>query len=231
MRCNSQEDNAYIDKLAANLIAAERKSMAPREVSVVRSDIPFCLGACMTVCLDHTRNPLFDIFRKGKADRDWALSVLIALGTDMLADDTSQSSLNRAVSVALLYLNLEVMEKKSPDALDIMNKKERDLVLGCKRDVIRFFAKRIKCPCLKEIYKKAKTETKSSSCYNCKQRFERTHLMTCHDCRVVLYCSKACQRASWPDHQLVCTTYQSKNPKDLPRCRTFLWLNEIWGCE
>ena len=83
--------------------------------------------------------------------------------------------------------------------------KQRDLLQGGERDVIRYFYKRAKCSCLKEMWKKVKAEPKIGMCMQCNERKERNDLMVCGACRIHQYCSKSCQREAWPLHQETCT--------------------------
>ena len=107
-----------------------------------------------------------------------------------------------AVTVALTFLVVEALEDESTE--DDFKLKTRDLVQGGDRDVVRFFSKRITCSCLKEKYKRVKSEPKLGLCTYCKQRKERSELMVCALCRLPQYCSKACQGAHWPKHKVCC---------------------------
>ena len=88
-------------------------------------------------------------------------------------------------------------------------RKIRDIGIGgknsMKRDMKKFYRKRIACKCLKEMHLEArKSSTKLGVCYHCKEVKERALLMVCSRCRISQYCSRECQIASWPRHKCDC---------------------------
>ena len=116
----------------------------------------------------------------------------MALGTDYLLAG------HKEVATTIAFLIFENYDN------DVKMKK-RDLAQGGDRDVIRFYYRRAKCSCLKEMWKMAKGEPKMGCCYQCNERKERKDLMVCGACRIHQYCSKRCQREAWPRHQETCT--------------------------
>ena len=106
-----------------------------------------------------------------------------------------------AAVIALLSLQVpKINASLSPQSL----MKQRDLLQGGERDVIRYFYKRAKCSCLKDKWKLVKAKPKLGWCYHCNERKERKDLMVCSACRIHQYCSKSCQREAWPRHQEKC---------------------------
>ena len=81
----------------------------------------------------------------------------------------------------------------------------RDIVLqGCEYDLIKFFAKRIPCNCLKEMYSLSKSEPKLMMCEGCCVSKERTNLYLCGGCLWMHYCSVECQKAHYSLHCSFC---------------------------
>ena len=75
--------------------------------------------------------------------------------------------------------------------------------------LVTFFKKRIPCSCLDEKHKEVKDITKVSICYNpqCpipQGEVERRKTMCCSGCRMVIYCSRECQKADWAEHKSKC---------------------------
>ena len=89
----------------------------------------------------------------------------------------------------------------------------RNLAEGTERDVVRFFAKRIKCGCLKRRSRKIKNEPKLGLCIHCESRKKRHELMVCSLCRKPQYCSMKCQHAHWPKHKVYCASLRSCGSK------------------
>jgi len=90
--------------------------------------------------------------------------------------------------------------------LGALANKLRNFTQGTERNVLKFYAKRIKCLCLKEACLKAKESgpVKFSQCDHCQQRKERASMETCWKCKVNLYCSRECQVADWRGHRAFC---------------------------
>jgi CDGSH-type Zn-finger protein len=74
---------------------------------------------------------------------------------------------------------------------------------------VKFFWRRIRCPCLDKAYEEVKSIKKMGVCFNqrCAHRYrevERTELRCCSRCRSVIYCSRECQVADWSVHKEFC---------------------------
>ena len=77
-----------------------------------------------------------------------------------------------------------------------------------RRDVLKFYSKRTSCSCLKEIHSETRSSIpKTGKCYHCKKEQDRASLMVCSRCRISHYCSRECQVANWPSHQMECDIY------------------------
>jgi len=142
-----------------------------------------------------------DIYRKMATD------VVIRMGTNLLLSNDGNTWLPIAYTVMVLE-NYD----GSGDIDSTMNgrvvlSKMRDLDCGgsTRRDVLKFFRKRITCSCLKDMHLEArKTQPKTGVCYHCKERKERGLLMVCGRCGINQYCSRKCQMAHWPSHKCKC---------------------------
>jgi len=85
-----------------------------------------------------------------------------------------------------------------------------DIINGCKRSLVKYFANQIPCNCLDEIHSQIKsTMPKTGKCIGCKQRKERSSFYICTVCERVQYCSKACQIAHVPKHKSYCKLWQN----------------------
>ena len=88
--------------------------------------------------------------------------------------------------------------------LDIMN--------GCYRSLVKYFAKQTPCNCLDELYAQVRSTTpKMGHCFGCRQTKERTTLFICTGCERSTYCSKACQIAHVPKHKDDCKYWHGYN--------------------
>ena len=128
-----------------------------------------------------------------------AIEIFTRIGVNILLD--GGGSHECAAAIVLLEgvefcSNEEEKEQLILDANALA--KLRDLGSG-DRDVIRFFTKRIKCGCLKEIYAKSKESqsSKTGLCCQCKTTVEHKSLLVCSNCKVAQFCSKACQVNHW----------------------------------
>ncbi|EJK58612.1 hypothetical protein THAOC_21249 [Thalassiosira oceanica] len=90
------------------------------------------------------------------------------------------------------------------------------LMLGNRRDVVKFAAKRLPCTCLKELHRATRTKVvKVGVCASCRKQFSRSELFVCTGCLMDEYCSKDCQRAHWSQHKRHCGSPEVMSP-DLP---------------
>ena len=158
--------------------------------------------------------------KKDMSKRNWIQQYLATLGTQHLllssvsSSSSSSSTLaarsstvssssssssttphyDMAATIALCLLKLELLEAETSD----FTVKMRNIAEGTERDVIRFFAKRITCGCLKKKWRAIKSEPKLGLCIHCESRKKRHELMVCSLCRKPHYCSMKCQHEHWP---------------------------------
>lgn len=94
-----------------------------------------------------------------------------------------------------------------------------DMLNGCERSLVKYFANQIPCKCLDEIHSQMKSAIpKIGSCISCKQRKERTSMFICTGCERIQYCSKACQIAHVPKHKDFCKMWQRYDSSLMTLC-------------
>jgi len=98
----------------------------------------------------------------------------------------------------------------------------RDLFQGCERSVVRFFCRRITCSCLDEKVVAVHPQPKTGLCDHCDSRIKQKDLWKCTGCNAFQYCSKKCQKASWPSHKEICKLHQ-KVIQVVPVSPHYIW--------
>ena len=144
--------------------------------------------------------------------REMLTMTLIRIGTNMLL---TTNELNGPGSLAIAIAVLEEYEEVGDIDSAIYSrrsaKKLRNLhwnVSSMKRDLLKFYRKRISCSCLKAMHLEArKTLPKLGACFQCKVVTERALLMVCSRCRCHHYCSRECQVAAWDEHKHDCDLF------------------------
>jgi hypothetical protein len=145
-----------------------------------------------------------------KADhRQMAIDILLSIGTNKILTELDEDSAKSAKSLGVGILLLDCYDGNGDFeyAFDCAVVKQPVFVNcnGGKRDVLKFYSKRLPCSCVKEEYKQArKIFPKVGECYQCDQRKERASLWVCGHCKVRFYCSRECQAAHWPEHKTEC---------------------------
>ena len=128
-----------------------------------------------------------------------AIGILLSVGTNMIlnANDVD-GGMELGIAIAILLLDVCTCPG---------HKLAIRLANGNKRDILKFYSKRLSCSCLYEKYKEArKTLPKVGKCANCGEKKERDCLVTCGRCKVPFYCSRECQVADVPTHKTYCGT-------------------------
>ena len=146
--------------------------------------------------------------------RKMAMDILISIGTNLMLKNDTNIALSTLVSAYVIPILENYNEKVGVDLVIFTRataSKQRDLLSGSssqRRDVLKFYSKRISCSCLKEMYSNArKTLPKMGKCDHCKVENERVLLSVCSRCRIDQYCCRECQVAAWPAHQKDCDKY------------------------
>ena len=168
----------------------------------------------------HKRNilqSLVDTFQrhaevwKNESYRKMAIQILVHCGTTSLhcKDTGMPQEVTRAIVILENYDGVGGIDSVLYNP--IASKKLRDIHLAgssMKRDMLKFYRKRITCSCLKGMHLEArKTLPKLGACYLCDEEKERSLLMVCGRCKIAQYCSRECQIAAWPMHKSSCDAY------------------------
>lgn len=149
--------------------------------------------------------------------RELAIQTFVSIGTNMLLadDDINEGSLSMAKTILVLehYDSSEGLSLHSPFYGHSSAVKRRDMepnLSSTRRDVLKFYRKRIPCKCLKRMHLEArKTTPKMGRCTHCDEERVRALLHVCSKCMIYQYCSRKCQVAAWPTHKEECHVYYS----------------------
>ena len=138
-----------------------------------------------------------DVYRKMAAD------ILIRIGSNWLIKDNDRFGTNIPSGIMVLENYGKTRDYLSTVYSRDIGAKRRDI--SSRRDLLKFYRKRITCSCLKKMHLEArKTQLKVGECKHCGEVKERRLLMVCSRCMVDQYCSKECQVAAYPGHQKYC---------------------------
>jgi hypothetical protein len=142
---------------------------------------------------------------KDKRACDMMVACLICIGTNYIRSFPIKVHSLYAGFIAQTILFIEAMSTGTPEVVNGLkhNSTLRDM-WDDKSRIVTFFHKRNGCSCLNEIYVQQKAQPKMSFCSHCQKHFERKKIMLCTQCKFVQYCSRECQRASWPNHRDWC---------------------------
>lgn len=137
--------------------------------------------------------------------RKMAIHILVSVGTNFLTARIPESEVYK-IADAIAFLENYEGDFDSAFYSRRYNNKLRDLNLGLgcsiRRDILKFFSKRIACSCLKEMYSDARRSLpKVGQCNNCGVIKERVLLSVCSRCRIAQYCSRECQVYDWSRHK------------------------------
>ena len=157
-----------------------------------------------TIARLHKSNQFDEVFNE-KIIQKKLIPRLLGAGTDCLLKDEYKeyhSMLASVLAIAALFCQHNVSEDEILASKDMGT--YRDMLQGCEYDLIKFFAKRIPCNCLKEMYSLSKSEPKLMMCESCGVSKERTNLYLCGGCLWMHYCSVKCQKAHYSLHCSLC---------------------------
>lgn len=133
-------------------------------------------------------------------------SILIRIGTNMLLNGEHLdwvSTLAKAIAVLETFGGEDIIIDTAFYNRKLQTKM-RDLqsyVGSVRRDVLKFYSKRVSCKCLVEMHQETRrTIPKMGMCYGCKEEMERVSLSVCSRCMIIQYCSRECQVSHWPRH-------------------------------
>jgi len=128
--------------------------------------------------------------------RNMARGIVLTMGTNlvlMLDVDFYSKAKEFAYSILLLEKydvdgDFDAVAFKSTAAIRSING-------GAFREIIRFYLKRLTCPCLKAACALAEEVLPETTrfCHNCEREKERRSLMLCGRCKIMQYCCRECQ--------------------------------------
>ena len=175
----------------------------------------------------YTKHP--EVWRD-KRNRKMACNILISMGTTMFLDTlTTDDNDDIIAKVAHAIIGLENYVDRGDNAqLSVLgaifcnrNATTKYRVLttsgSLRRDLLKFFSKRMSCSCLKNMHSEARNGLpKMGICVYCKEEKSRASLMVCSECRIDQYCSRECQVGDWHRHARVCGIYISAQEDYIP---------------
>ena len=148
--------------------------------------------------------------------RSMITNILISIGVYWLLYPDVGMSVEDLASIILIVENYDTTYDYYTTIhcrdVAVKNRDHRSGAISDKRDLLKFFRKRIDCKCLKKMHLEArKSFPKLGYCYNCEIEKERALLMVCSRCRISQYCSKECQVAASSEHRKYCDEYFRKH--------------------
>lgn len=162
-------------------------------------------------------------------EREIAMQTLLCAGANLILRDSHPSDIDSASGIAKVLVLIENSERIEKEgrvlgteaiAATILTALPsiRDLNEGDgNRELLRFYSKRLHCPCLNDRYIKEKKQSKKEGiCDHCRVIKERKLLMVCAQCSVAQYCSKECQASDWRRHKPTCAGVSSV--RELEHC-------------
>ena len=156
---------------------------------------------------------------KNESYREMAVNLLVSIAATILLYPSKHDDMaiikTLTYSIAMIENSDETDDFHSVVCKQAVATKIRDL-RGSRigRDSLKFYRKRISCSCLKDMHLQArKTLPKLGMCRHCNVLNERALLMVCGRCKIDQYCSRECQVAQWPAHQILCKDYVNANTK------------------
>ena len=148
------------------------------------------------------------VFQAGE-NRTLAHTWLVYTATENILKDNDNYWLEARIAVQIVSL-LERLEGRAVDEDLILFAdhdwfvKHQDLLLGCRRSLVKFHRRRAPCSCLDGMYAQLKPQPTIGVCCGCGQRAEWRTPSDCSQCKCAQYCSKTCQEADWPHHKEWC---------------------------
>ena len=157
--------------------------------------------------------------------RQMTINILVCIGSNMMLDERITGEQATLASIEYIPFRIAkviaILEGYHNGKGDITSNasifnnytgtKLRDLDGGGsskRRDVLKFYRKRLSCSCLKKMHSVArKTMPKIGACNHCGLEKERVLLMVCSRCRVIHCCSEKCQIAGWLEHKGECEMF------------------------
>jgi len=146
-----------------------------------------------------------------------AAEIFIRIETNGLIEDNATG-----VNVAKAIIILENYGKTGEYVSTVTSRsvalkiRNQSGTINSRRDLLKFYRKRITCSCLKKMHIEArKTLPKIGICDHCEEVKERTLLMVCSRCMICQYCSRKCQVAASPKHRVLCDMFAETHKKTI----------------
>eukprot|EP00956_Cyclotella_meneghiniana_P001209 scaffold1350_cov56-Cyclotella_meneghiniana.AAC.22 len=168
--------------------------------------------------LDRLSNEIYVEYRQLNDDgKEFFKEIMVSNGTAAVVArakqiDLSKVSIRGAWPYIFMILVLEVRNRYSGAIeVKILNEIEMSMddIVGCPREIVRFFHRRNSCNCLKDLYYKLKETTKRTSlCWHCMHVFDIRAMNRCRHCQVAQYCSYECAVANWSEHKSECRVWR-----------------------
>ena len=132
--------------------------------------------------------------------------LFVCLGTNILLYQSANNNVARTKACVVAITALHALHEFDIDRIMGSRKDRstlRDLEDALDYDIIRFFAKRTSCKCLKKMYSRVKSRP-TAVCEICSVVKDRKLMYLCGSCRYFCYCSVECQTIQWPHHKPFC---------------------------
>ena len=159
--------------------------------------------------------------------RKMTANILINIGANLALSNPERKLGHIATTIMLLESFGETNDFYSNVNSRGVATKKRDLSIEKvsnsmgKRDVLKFYRKRMDCKCLKKMHLEArKTSPKLGVCEYCGEVKFRAFLMVCSRCMVTHYCSRECQVAASPKHRVFCDRYVEAHQQTMANTTT-----------
>lgn len=139
-------------------------------------------------------------------DRNLAANFLITIAVNNLLckDGENENDLGLTSNIAKAVVILENYTGDLDETFFTRDVLKANLLYR-RRDLLKFFRKRISCKCLKDMHLQAReTLPKLGGCQHCGKVYEREFLHVCGRCRIPTYCSRECQIADSGLHRKEC---------------------------
>ena len=118
------------------------------------------------------------------ADREALLAGHVALGVAYLTERQEEPN---SRSIAAMHA-MAVYNLGCPDgSVNEIIANARDLAEGGERTIVKYFAQRITCECLKERFAASKEQPKLGQCSCCRLSKDRSQLLLCSNCNFAQY--------------------------------------------
>jgi len=152
----------------------------------------------------------FSMIWNKKSIQKELVPLFVCLGTNILLRGSANIDMARTMACVVAITALHALHEFDIGELMASRKSRRclrDLEDALDYDVIRFFAKRTSCQCLKKMYSRVKSRP-TAVCEVCNVEKDRKLLYLCGRCRYFTYCSTICQRIAYSDHKPFCNQHR-----------------------